>query len=140
MFAPAANVPSIRSRAIRLPPLSTTAITPVVFLLLASATAAAITRRAPSMVRDFVSANCACVRGATLSRAAAATVDLKIFIGWSPVRPVNAVRRRFCSAESAFSESNFRASGERDFVDVFYGRAKQFAHAPCLGYTSPGLI
>src|SRR6266581_40647 len=59
MFAPAANVPSIRARAIKLPPASTTAITPPGDLSSwAFAFAAAIMRSAPSSVSVFFSAVC----------------------------------------------------------------------------------
>src|SRR5690349_5268100 len=30
--------------------------------------------------------------------------------------------------------------GDHSLMDIFHRRAKQFAYAPCLGYTSPGLI
>src|ERR1043166_4433997 len=56
MFAPAAKVPSSRASAIRLPPASTTAITPPGdFSSCAFAFAAAMTRSAPSSVRVFLS-------------------------------------------------------------------------------------
>jgi hypothetical protein len=51
---PAGKVLSSRSTAIRLPPSSTTAITPVVLRRCASSTAAAMTRRAPSRSSDFL--------------------------------------------------------------------------------------
>src|SRR5712692_8480729 len=61
IFAPAANVPSRRSSAIRLPPASTTATTPPGALFsFAYASAAAITFLAPSSVSDFLSATWAC--------------------------------------------------------------------------------
>src|SRR5262249_34263393 len=53
MLAPAAKVPSILSSAIRFPPSSTTAITPVELVFLASAIAAAMAFLAPSSVRVF---------------------------------------------------------------------------------------
>src|SRR5574341_690638 len=57
MLAPAAKVPSRRSSAIRLPPSSTTAMTPPgAFSFCASALAVAMTLRAPSRVRVFFSA------------------------------------------------------------------------------------
>src|SRR6185369_9105093 len=59
ILAPAAKVPSRRSNAMRLPPSSTTAITPPgACTLLASAFAAAITLSAPSSVSVFFSLVC----------------------------------------------------------------------------------
>jgi hypothetical protein len=60
IFAPAENVPSSRSRAIRLPPSSTTAMTPPGALsFCASAFAAVMTASAPFSVSVFLSAVCA---------------------------------------------------------------------------------
>jgi hypothetical protein len=53
MLAPAANVPSSLSSAMRFPPSSTTATTPVAFDFFASACAAAMTLRAPSRLSVF---------------------------------------------------------------------------------------
>src|SRR5712691_3482203 len=87
MFAPAANVLSRRSRAIRFPPSSTTAITPPgAFTLFASATAAAMTFFAPSNVRPFLSITCAWLVTATadsIRAAAIVRIHISSFLSFS---------------------------------------------------------
>src|SRR5260370_14633388 len=103
ILAPAAKVPSIRSSAIRLPPLSTTAITPVVFLLFASATAPAIARFAPSSVRDFTSVTCAGLKDTTPRRAVTVMLDLKIFMLVS-IHPLEPLPSRFIPRSPGFED------------------------------------
>src|SRR5947207_11959769 len=68
---PAAKVLSIRSTAMRLPPSSTTAITPVVLRSCASAIPAAMTRLAPSRSSDLCVTVCADAATAKIAMPAA---------------------------------------------------------------------
>src|SRR5262249_16323142 len=84
MLAPAENVPSRRSTAIKFPPSSTTAMTPVLFRFLASATAAAIAVRAPEILSDFFSVTCAPARVTVKAISAKDAAILLRFINISP--------------------------------------------------------
>src|SRR5262245_8997076 len=87
ILAPAAKVPSNRSSAIRLPPSSTTAMTPPgALFFFAYATAPAITFLAPSIVSVFFSTVCALDKTPTVKTVRAASEILRIgFIIFSPV-------------------------------------------------------
>jgi hypothetical protein len=84
MLAPAANVPSNRSSAIKFPPSSTTAITPPgAFLAAPSAFAAAITLRAPSSDSEGLSSVCADAAPANATNNAAPLTSFFITISFS---------------------------------------------------------
>jgi hypothetical protein len=88
MLAPAANVPSSRSSAIRLPPSSTTAMTPPGALsFLASTTAAAMTFFAPSSVSVAFCAVCACAAAASAASTKVVTSRFRVIFITSPSLP-----------------------------------------------------
>src|SRR6267154_2095293 len=137
MFAPAANVPSSRDSAIRLPPASTTAITPPGdFTSSAFAFAAAMTRSAPSSVRVFFSAVWPNVTEPERSHTARNTILRKVITILFPYKIWSAGRRFLLEqrpalelwpelhhrgTEAGFAEIYFREGApDHDLLDVLH--------------------